>query len=416
MDHYYAELFGFMPPLAGDASTFFDEHSQYMKMPEAFDSPDNRNALPRRPTTLQFGTDTQFMDPKASNLAASTATFEGDPLSFEPQLSDCKISPLDIEKGNQFNGLDYGLQSPVSPSLASSGSSYARSLSACSPPPGEQIYNSDFGYKFQDITPETTPETNKPLLADLNGLEACLGSVDPWSTVKCREVETAQHETDTQTSLVPGLPFALYHDSKTSNISSMEDDTSSPTQEEDSNVAPPTILNPTPATASAGSSNPNKQPRVIRLIGEEHIDGQGLCYIYSDGTHCPKYIKGEAVNANWGITKAGRPRKRLAQACIACRHRKIKCTPGLPKCEQCKRSGKVCHFENAPRGNSAKARASSEVSSTQDSSAVRRASVSGGVASTKARQGSAFRYASSADFNGGSRTSRNRSKTVSTRG
>lgn len=91
----------------------------------------------------------------------------------------------------------------------------------------------------------------------------------------------------------------------------------------------------------------SKQPRIVRLIGEGHIDRLGQCYIYSDGTHCPKWVKGELVNANWGLTKAGKPRKRLAQACVTCRDRKIKCHPAAPKCEQCQRSGKTCRFENA---------------------------------------------------------------------
>ncbi|KAF9885431.1 hypothetical protein FE257_012953 [Aspergillus nanangensis] len=50
------------------------------------------------------------------------------------------------------------------------------------------------------------------------------------------------------------------------------------------------------------------------VVDERYIDGEGLCYIYADGSHCPKLIDGVAVNANWGITKAGKPRKRLAQA------------------------------------------------------------------------------------------------------
>ncbi|BDD58782.1 hypothetical protein MAP00_004033 [Monascus purpureus] len=59
------------------------------------------------------------------------------------------------------------------------------------------------------------------------------------------------------------------------------------------------------------------------------------------------------VNANWGITKAGKPRKRLAQACLTCREKKIKCQPNLPRCDQCQKSGRDCRFENAPRGHRA---------------------------------------------------------------
>ncbi|KAL1959432.1 hypothetical protein VTO42DRAFT_2235 [Malbranchea cinnamomea] len=94
------------------------------------------------------------------------------------------------------------------------------------------------------------------------------------------------------------------------------------------------------------------QRRLVYVVEERVIEGKGLCYIYSDGSHCPKYLNGELVNANWGITKAGKPRKRLAQACLTCRAKKIKCTPNFPKCEQCQRSGRNCRYENAVRRNS----------------------------------------------------------------
>ncbi|KAI9676015.1 MAG: hypothetical protein M1817_000758 [Caeruleum heppii] len=70
------------------------------------------------------------------------------------------------------------------------------------------------------------------------------------------------------------------------------------------------------------------------------------------GTHfLPRFIDGEPVNAHWGVTKAGKPRKRLAVACLTCREKKIKCDPDFPKCVQCERFGRVCKFKNAPRGH-----------------------------------------------------------------
>ena len=39
----------------------------------------------------------------------------------------------------------------------------------------------------------------------------------------------------------------------------------------------------------------------------------------------PKYVDGVRVNKEWGLTKAGKARQRLPQACIACRKKKIKC-------------------------------------------------------------------------------------------
>jgi hypothetical protein len=46
------------------------------------------------------------------------------------------------------------------------------------------------------------------------------------------------------------------------------------------------------------------------VVREEELPGLGQCYIYDDGSHCPKQIDGEPVNPKWGLTKAGRPRKR----------------------------------------------------------------------------------------------------------
>ncbi|CAO2647255.1 Nn.00g081770.m01.CDS01 [Neocucurbitaria sp. VM-36] len=82
--------------------------------------------------------------------------------------------------------------------------------------------------------------------------------------------------------------------------------------------------------------------RSSRCIGQREMPGEGLCYIYEDGTYCRAIIDGEPVNPSWGITKAGKPRKRLAQACLTCREKKIKCEPGYPKCHQCVKSQRVC--------------------------------------------------------------------------
>ncbi|KAL5615635.1 hypothetical protein BROUX41_005673 [Berkeleyomyces rouxiae] len=87
-----------------------------------------------------------------------------------------------------------------------------------------------------------------------------------------------------------------------------------------------------------------------RFVKAAQVPGEGLCYFYDDGTHCKTVIDGEAVNAHWGVTKAGKPRKRLAIACVTCREKKIKCDPDYPRCVQCEKFGRVCRFKNAPRG------------------------------------------------------------------
>ncbi|EKD13424.1 uncharacterized protein L3040_002719 [Drepanopeziza brunnea f. sp. 'multigermtubi'] len=87
-----------------------------------------------------------------------------------------------------------------------------------------------------------------------------------------------------------------------------------------------------------------------RFVRQAEVPGEGMCYFYDDGTHCKTVIDGEIVNAHWGVTKAGKPRKRLAIACITCREKKIKCDPDYPRCVQCEKFGRICKFQNAPRG------------------------------------------------------------------
>ncbi|EEH40024.2 hypothetical protein PAAG_08887 [Paracoccidioides lutzii Pb01] len=140
-------------------------------------------------------------------------------------------------------------------------------------------------------------------------------------------------------------PLTRYHRSQLSFERDLPNSEASPVSNPSSLAIETALRSPSPTSQS--------QPRLAHVVDERYIGSEGLCYIYSDGTHCPKLIDGELVNANWGITKAGKPRKRLAQACITCRDKKIKCIPNVPKCDQCQKSGRECKFENAPRGNQA---------------------------------------------------------------
>ena len=96
------------------------------------------------------------------------------------------------------------------------------------------------------------------------------------------------------------------------------------------------------------TNRPQKTPVRPAVVDERVIEGEGLCFIYADGSYCPQTIDGTPVNANWGVTKAGRPRKRLALACLTCREKKIKCNPATESvCDQCRKSGRECRFESA---------------------------------------------------------------------
>lgn len=92
---------------------------------------------------------------------------------------------------------------------------------------------------------------------------------------------------------------------------------------------------PSTAQPEPGSTKDSLGPKIWtgtqflpRFVKQQEVPGEGLCYFYDDGSHCKPVIDGEVVNAHWGVTKAGKPRKRLAIACITCRERKIKCDVG----------------------------------------------------------------------------------------
>lgn len=116
-------------------------------------------------------------------------------------------------------------------------------------------------------------------------------------------------------------------------------------------------LPPTPTSTAASEGIPAKDglgPKIWtgsqflpRFVRAAEVPGEGLCYFYDDGSHCKTVIDGEPVNAHWGVTKAGKPRKRLAIACITCREKKIKCDPDYPRCVQCEKFGRICKFKNA---------------------------------------------------------------------
>ena len=82
------------------------------------------------------------------------------------------------------------------------------------------------------------------------------------------------------------------------------------------------------------------------IVQEEVVPGRGLCYVYEDGAIVPKVPNVDSVNPKWGTTKAGKPRKRLGQACDTCREKKIKCDPSIPKCAQCQKFGRKCKFDS----------------------------------------------------------------------
>jgi len=109
----------------------------------------------------------------------------------------------------------------------------------------------------------------------------------------------------------------------------------------------PTEIDPRMASEQSPPTPSNSVKPQPRVVAERDVPGEGPSWVYEDGTTCKKVIDGEMVNAQWGVTKAGKPRKRLAIACTTCREKKIKCDPAEPKCVQCEKFGRECRFMTA---------------------------------------------------------------------
>lgn len=77
-------------------------------------------------------------------------------------------------------------------------------------------------------------------------------------------------------------------------------------------------------------------------LGVQDVPGEGTFFVYEGGQRIPTHVDGEQVNPAWGLTKANKPRKRLALACLDCREKKIKCEPGTSSCLQCEKAKRIC--------------------------------------------------------------------------
>jgi hypothetical protein len=78
-----------------------------------------------------------------------------------------------------------------------------------------------------------------------------------------------------------------------------------------------------------------------KYLGTQEVNGTNY-HVYEGGYRVPTQVDGDAVNPLWGLTKANKPRKRLALACLDCREKKIKCEPGAASCVQCEKAKRQC--------------------------------------------------------------------------
>nr|POE87539.1 putative transcriptional regulatory protein [Quercus suber] len=104
--------------------------------------------------------------------------------------------------------------------------------------------------------------------------------------------------------------------------------------------------------SSVTSHNALSGPECQRMyLGIKEIPGEGHFHLYDGGYRIPTQIDGEQVNPAWGLTKANKPRKRLALACLDCREKKIKCEPGANSCVQCEKAKRPCRRAPLPSAN-----------------------------------------------------------------
>lgn len=96
--------------------------------------------------------------------------------------------------------------------------------------------------------------------------------------------------------------------------------------------------------SSVDRLNPKISDPLPRTIRDHYIPWEGSSWVSEDGTTSNKVIGGEMFRAQWCVTKAGKPRKRLVIACMACREKNIKCDPAKPKCVQCEKFGRDCRI------------------------------------------------------------------------
>ena len=104
--------------------------------------------------------------------------------------------------------------------------------------------------------------------------------------------------------------------------------------------------------SSLDGSEPTS-PVSMRDYGNRQLDGPASWTKHSSGEHVGRHeIKEEATKKPaWSElkTKAGKERKRLPLACIACRRKKIRCSGEKPACKHCLRSRVPCVYKVTTR-------------------------------------------------------------------
>ncbi|KAJ6110450.1 hypothetical protein N7486_002685 [Penicillium sp. IBT 16267x] len=315
MSGYYAGPFGRMLPATDGRSAEQDPERPANKS----ESGDNPYQLPppRAPANLQFGTDPFLRQRPGDNAETGTAPSGESASQLQPQRTE------------QLPSVRHLLTPAAGPN---SPPAYHQPFANSTPGADHREYSYPFHGHEPAHSSQITPVSTQDRGRSESFPQPQTGTLPSLSQVAMHNPRDMAHHAATRSD--PSA--ASFQHSQ------------SPYHGAPFHENPPSVGD---ISSPESTSRTQGQSVLPLVIDERYVEGEGVCYFYADGSHVPKLINGVLVNANWGVTKAGKPRKRLAQACLTCREKKIKCQPNLPKCDQCQKSGRECRFESAPRGS-----------------------------------------------------------------
>ncbi|KAI4128932.1 MAG: hypothetical protein LQ338_002484 [Usnochroma carphineum] len=354
MSRTYIGPFGRILPVVDNSDE--DSSSNEDREPSSQSSPSNMATYqlppPPIPTRLDFGSDPRpgFSEPKNYDLSNQSRRA----IEQNQQVFDERRRPQTAQHG-QLPSVSQLLTPGSQSSNTSSPYSTHQSI-ACSDNKPEQSSPKQSGfrstsppqvgvYPYQNayatfpypIASHDNPPLNRPSFAG--------GPAVPSYSVSIQPLHGPGMSSDTQPGTIPQRAYPAYppQPPQPPQVMPLAAAPYSPNRS--------AIYNYSLSSYAGSDQSPTSVTQSVkplpRVVGEENIPGEGPCWVYEDGSICRKVIDGEPVNAQWGVTKAGRPRKRLAIACTTCREKKIKCDPGEGKCQQCDKFGRECRFTTA---------------------------------------------------------------------
>ncbi|KAI4247867.1 MAG: hypothetical protein L6R42_009503 [Xanthoria sp. 1 TBL-2021] len=353
MSRTYIGPFGRILPVL-DNSSDGDSSGTEGQGPPIQDSQSNMTTYqlppPQIPLGLEFGSDPRpgFSEPKNYDISSQSRraveqqrqTFDEPRRSYNIQHGQLPSLSQLLTPGSQSTGATSppyaSHQNPTSPENRSEGSS-PRQPNFRDPPPQAAAVPYQNAYS---AVPYQHPSRDNllPRSPRYAGPPAMPPYAMPMQPVYDPGMNSYPHASISQPRLYSSYPQQPPH--PTAMAAPTQNSSSQPGLYEYPSNSGPRSNQPTGNAAQSVKPLP-------RVVGEQDVPGEGPCWIYEDGSVCKKVIDGELVNAQWGVTKAGKPRKRLAIACTTCREKKIKCDPAEGKCLQCEKFGRECRFTTA---------------------------------------------------------------------